>query len=515
MAHSGNNTPEPASSSRLSDPDYLAVFARVTENSEAYARQIHARPFLESRTAKRQGAVLDSLAFISVSQAQNQAVAVGAQLLQGPDRCMIILVADNRPVFPGLIEHLQDIFDRLQRIHAERPEREFGPIKPYISYSTSSPFERELLALEVAILKYSWDKLKHRFTKNSRHLNFIQTADDVCGLPAQERTDRDQRERELLERLQGSADLQKDEIKMMAERTADLADALAHPADDQEALVVRALLHRLLLCEKDLRGKEIIYTWNLYTRQRLINTGNTPLPKDPDILRWLSKVSTIREHYLKIANIATSRTLSALLLQGVQVQAAENPAPHPMANPISLDRQALEQVLAAANCEIDKSEEKYVDEFLGTLAKTHKIELSDGKFVLDTSMPVHCECQLLAQMRQQPAIPYIGVTKPSCIFCDMYFAAYRDATKSTICTRGARSQTVDWACPQLADEPTLDSDIRQRVCQKLLSKIKRDWDLHRRPPQSTDASRDHMSWTTYGGMHAQLSADEAELLPRT
>lgn len=98
---------------------------------------------------------------------------------------------------------------------------------------------------------------------------------------------------------------------------------------------------------------------------------------------------------------------------------------------------------------------------------------------IESPMPAHCECQLLAKIHNRPAIPYIGVSKLSCAFCDTYFAAYRDATRSKIRTRGANGKSADWSYPVLAEDPLVDAKIRKQVSSELLLKISDGWSQYR------------------------------------
>ncbi|KAJ6538870.1 hypothetical protein DFH09DRAFT_1042040 [Mycena vulgaris] len=110
---------------------------------------------------------------------------------------------------------------------------------------------------------------------------------------------------------------------------------------------------------------------------------------------------------------------------------------------------------------------RYID------VETHGAKLTEGKFEIKSL--VHCECRLLMKIHNSPTMPYIGVSKPSCAFCDLYFSAYRDATKSPICTRDTHGQTAAWTCPALVENPMLDSELRKQVSFKLLMKIQDDW----------------------------------------
>ncbi|EIW75110.1 hypothetical protein CONPUDRAFT_169534 [Coniophora puteana RWD-64-598 SS2] len=163
-----------------------------------------------------------------------------------------------------------------------------------------------------------------------------------------------------------------------------------------------------------------------------------------------------------------------------------------------VDEHRMETILEGAGCNIDP-EHRTVGGFIDQLAKLLKYSVIEGKLTFEGPAPVHCECRLLAEVHGRAAIQYIGVSKLSCGFCDIYFEAYRQATGVNIFTSGTHSQTSPWIFPRI-EESELDSTIEERVRSKLLDKINRGWKLYSRASlssQSTDASEKDMGpWTT-------------------
>ncbi|KAJ7701580.1 hypothetical protein B0H17DRAFT_924275 [Mycena rosella] len=130
--------------------------------------------------------------------------------------------------------------------------------------------------------------------------------------------------------------------------------------------------------------------------------------------------------------------------------------------------------------------------YLCISARLHLI-LSIRTAEIKTASPIHCEAQLLATFHGLPAMPYIGVSKLSCSYCDAYFQAYRDATKTNICTRGTHGQTGGWTCPTITGDSAVEGEVRKRVESILRGKIRKGWSDFTRPslsPQSTTASRE-------------------------
>ncbi|KAJ7485166.1 hypothetical protein B0H11DRAFT_1152710 [Mycena galericulata] len=516
---------------RRLDLNYLALVARgLDEANHVPKRRTTAQSTIEETLVRRQAAVLDSLAWISVSQAQKQVVAFGAQLRSDSVGGVIILVAENGPPVAGLVPHVRDMFARLQKIYEHRPPAPEGKrswrIPPYIPADSASTFDSELVDLELTILKYSWDKLRQRVTKNTRHKNFIETVNDICGPPANERaTDRDEAERRHLAFLQNHPGVNPEEIRSMALRIEGLAAVLNHGATDEHAKSVRSFLHSLLVGRRRLTSivehEAVFHAWNTYTRLRLekapvrLEKGNK-VRKDPDTFHWLDKVVSIREHYLCIADVVTSRTLSGLL-QGIRVEAVRNPVPP--STPISLSRAEMKYILTDAGHDVESLQDEAIEEFLHALAKAHTVEFTEDKLVIEHPTPTHCECRVLAAIHNTPAIPYIGVSKLSCAFCDLYFATYRDVTKSRICTRGVHSQTAPWACPSLVGDPSVDSKVRKKLCSEIFNKISIGWSLYSQShgraslaSQSTAASGKEDRWTRYGDL-LDDAVDEEKYFP--
>ncbi|KAJ7212523.1 hypothetical protein GGX14DRAFT_446589 [Mycena pura] len=446
-----------APSDKLADPNFLAFVARGL-NDEKHERRSEGLSFDPPNPSQRHAAILDSLAFLLVSQLEKQIIAVGVVVIEDPDPAKVetqIIVAENKTPLDASIQKQQP---------PVAGKRDSPPhLRPHIVYGTGSPVERELVDLEIALITYSWPKLKQRMMKNKRHLNFIDVVADVYGVLAQERIDLDSEGRDLLDTLQKSSASERDLLQEMTAAAREAAEALQRTPTRLNAVELRTNLQVLLIGRNTLqKHTSLVDVWDQYTRHRLLQKG-AQVRKKPDVLRWLSKVSSIREHYLHIAQIPISPTLSGLLLRGVKVIVLKNPPP---VRKFSLDRDELENILVSAGCEFiakDKSE-KSIEKFLDKLVVAHGKKVTDGKLDVSITVPVHCECLLLVHLHQQPAVPYIGVSKLSCGFCRMYFAAYREVTRVEFYARGSHGQTGPWTLPVLGDA-TLSLEIRQKSSQ--------------------------------------------------
>ncbi|KAJ7223181.1 hypothetical protein GGX14DRAFT_352350 [Mycena pura] len=462
--------------------DVLAFVARGLHESNGKEERNTATTTLTG-VLKRQARILDALAYISVSFAEKHVVAVGMQTF--PEKT-VIYVAENGRLDPKILDYLKDLFRRLQILHERRPNQQRSQLVPdYVHSRTTDPFEQELVHFEQKILQFCWNKQKKRLTKNARATNFMDIVGEVCGTPAVQRTDLSKSETECLAGLQAPPDFDRGQLEKLGRTIGKMVTTLARAPSSTGALQLRIFLTTIAdICENFSQKVEFVLLWNRYTQRK---TTIKTVSKAPDVMHWLSKVTAIREHCLRLADVATSTTLSAFLLKNnFEVKAVSNPVQQ-MSHSPSL--QTLKSILVAAGCDMDEDPESTA-ELLEMLAKVHSSSLDDGgNLVTQAPTPIHCECILLSCLHGQSYVPYIGVSKLSCGFCSDYFAAYREATASSVCTRGTHGQTASWRCPPLDAE--LNAKLNPRLSSKILTRIKKGWE-QRRPSllssQSTDAS---------------------------
>lgn len=95
----------------------------------------------------------------------------------------------------------------------------------------------------------------------------------------------------------------------------------------------------------------------------------------------------------------------------------------------------------------------------------------------DPPYHVHCECAVLVELHkarahQHTVVPYIGVSKPPCAFCDLFFSAYREVTRSAICTQTPRGNMSSWTMPTLPPDDRALLDARNALRDRLRAKIR-------------------------------------------
>ncbi|EIW75108.1 hypothetical protein CONPUDRAFT_169532 [Coniophora puteana RWD-64-598 SS2] len=495
----------------LSDTDYLAFVARaLDEVNDAEKSQRK----LQERKRHGEAAILDSLAYLAVCKPEKQVVATAA-LLRKEDAGLRILVAENGEATEGVVEHLQNVLKLLALIREQAepflPEGSRSPrVQRWIADDSPIPYEQSLINLEVLVIRHSWKKLGQRSTKDCRHANAIDTANDVCNPDALNSVDSTLRS--CLQQVQAVTEAERKKISAMPVALEALAWTLdVETPNDAEVKRVRKLLMQLDNFRTTFEAKgDFLQNWNNYTRLQLISEGKT-VRKRPDLIRWLSKLTSNRRHYHRLADITISNTLSATLLANHPVVVSvQNPLPRP--RPFTVDDHQMGVILKGAECKIEP-ELGVVRGFIEKLAKLRNRPVTDGQLTFEGPAPVHCECKLLAAIHSRTAIQYIGVSKPPCALCDIYFEAYRQATNTHIkFTSGSRSRTSPWTCPQVGEPVLLDSTIEERVRSQLLRKINRGWDLFIRAflssSQSTDASEDNTGLWFGTDYDAEAAADE-------
>lgn len=189
--------------------------------------------------------------------------------------------------------------------------------------------------------------------------------------------------------------------------------------------------------------------------------------------KWLKKVSFVIAEYRSLLTILTTPAISALFGNLVVIHSVVNRPP----------RRAFVTNLEIGNITttfddlgFNARNFKNIQDLVVEVAHlaNHSTSLTYGflRGALLTDWPcaakvklVHCECALLCHLDQlgQAMLPYIGVSKLSCAFCDMYFDCYRRNKESEVRTRGTHGQTTAWMWPDLPD----DGPIRTMFCRKL------------------------------------------------
>ena len=206
------------------NPNFLAIiFHGIEDPADSGNHQVYEPPEDDLLT-HRQARVLDSLAYILVSQARKDVVAVGVVLTDlglphadsdsdsGSERsppAIEILVANNNLIEESTCEYLETILESLRGIRKANPGIKGSPRLPTgaILMNTTKTHEKLLVDLELSILGRVWPKLHQRYKKTHRDTTFLGVLEYIQGDRASTRMDILEDLRLVLSDLQSSKEL--------------------------------------------------------------------------------------------------------------------------------------------------------------------------------------------------------------------------------------------------------------------------------------------------------------------
>ena len=232
------------------------------------------------------------------------------------------------------------------------------------------------------------------------------------------------------------------------------------------------------------------------------------LRKHPSMFRWLTKISFVAAEYQTIVNVLTTPTLSALFGDSVPIRRLNN-ASKTKSYVKALAADDIKETLSLFghtrdNFGNDKDGPDQFDAFVAEIQAAaskrapvihdfYQVQSIDWPLA-ETTKRVHCECALLCHLGQLglPMLPYIGVSKLSCAFCDLYFAAYRAQMKVEVYTHGTHGQATVWMCPDFPGDAEVKDDFCKKLWKYIEIRLEEETSLRRASmhSQSTTASGD-------------------------
>ncbi|KZV66098.1 hypothetical protein PENSPDRAFT_755960 [Peniophora sp. CONT] len=494
----------------LYDPYFLSVILRGLDAVNG-AQRLHSEPRKSKKLVERQARVLDSLAHLLATRPKHVVAVAAAKSVSGTG--FDLLVAENETDQPpgATVDYLKDIFGRLREIYALWDDKDPGASRmPALvpSHATSN-FERKVIELEWLVLQRAWPKLARRMGKNSRHMYFLETARDVHGKPALEREDlADDRERELLQSLQklvlhdlGLA------IGTLTHLTSTLDEDILR---DKNTGDIRAFLFSAQSWRVEMQKGDNGKIWDDYTRSRQASKQPEAVlaSHEIDIVRWLTKISSIRDHFHGVAKITTSKSLSSMLrlvedITSVDLRTSTVP------RLLRFNRERLLRVLCPVRRPETDVDDAKIYELLKSLQAFHGGTWTDSErtqLFIEFNGTVHCECLLLTKLHGRAAIPFIGLSKPSCALCYQYLATYRSIDGHQIRTLEAHDRAYpNWVFPTLEDR--FSEMIRQTFCAEIRQRIYSAWRQYVR-----GVSTFHNYWGTDECMSVFEEAGEKEFV---
>ncbi|KAH9971807.1 hypothetical protein BGW80DRAFT_1561355 [Lactifluus volemus] len=105
--------------------------------------------------------------------------------------------------------------------------------------------------------------------------------------------------------------------------------------------------------------------------------------------------------------------------------------------------------------------------------------LADASELTRLDTTIHAELALILAMVKgeiKDALPYIGVSKLSCIMCSHYIHAFNEVMEENIATRGSRGKAYPgWSWPRF---PSHDEDLRAAFLRHIRQQLLSDFEKH-------------------------------------
>ena len=254
------------------------IFHGIDDPGDSGDRKAYEPPEHES-LARRQARILDSLAYILVSQARKDVVAVGVIVtnsgsprVDDPDSgsehsssTIEVLIANNGVIGDDAREYLESVLKSLQEIRKANPgiqgSQRLG--LDAILADTTETHEKMLVNLELSILERVWPKLRQRFQKSHRDATFLQIVEYIRGPRARDRMDIPEDLRVILHDLQSSQELLYQADVDMGERMGFLQQLLKLFPTSEAGDFTRRILHEVHKWTQTLgKHPEFIRNWN-------------------------------------------------------------------------------------------------------------------------------------------------------------------------------------------------------------------------------------------------------------
>ncbi|KAG0128493.1 hypothetical protein HOY82DRAFT_24952 [Tuber indicum] len=429
--------------------------------------------------------ILDALAHICVSQEDAQGVAVALQLDSRNKRIRLVL-AENKEVQSGLVDHLTSVLGKLQNLsdeyakwrteELEDPVANSPPIPPKVANHLRVEIFRD-------IYQYSLKKQMKRIKKWWRRLGgFIS--------------------------------------EMLQRRTVGNLEHLERILYDA---VVALLLVVELVCRLD-RDTENTLTqdeWEgVYLRSRWVNENAKIVldvdsglncealaleihdghSKDPfPLRRALTKLTSLSRHIDSLIGFAHSPRLRPTLQYEISIFPVPN-QPRNVRLPTS--RKEWESFLETAYGDHESSQE------------ANAVKLSQRFRFENYECPVHCECALIQYLQVNQhndwdnisAFSYIGVSKLSCSACRTWIEAFNQQGGPQFYTRGSHGKWYwPWGLPR---EESLE-EVGQSLGGKMALKVFKEYLTQMGLPKPRGRKPSDSSGVSESGAEDRLADDEA------
>jgi hypothetical protein len=204
--------------------------------------------------------------------------------------------------------------------------------------------------------------------------------------------------------------------------------------------------------------------------------------------RWALKIMSFLITANRLFILTQSHRLRKLLQGNFSVRVLTSPTTAPYY--CDLSSKTIQVALDAAVAEISNLPadwDQKRESFIEWLSK--KLEVSEVR----QKPKVHAELAMIIAMAKgeiKDVLPYVGVSKLSCIMCSHYIRAFNEVTKQKIATKGSHGKAYPgWSWPSLPDS---DEELRpaflRRIRQQLLSDVEQHAENLRRLSDSSMGS---------------------------
>jgi hypothetical protein len=209
----------------------------------------------------------------------------------------------------------------------------------------------------------------------------------------------------------------------------------------------------------------------------------------------------------RLFGLTQSPRLRGVIEGKFSVQVLPSPTTTPYYCDLSLETIQATFDAALANTEHeDEDRESFVEQLV------ERLGVSD---VVRQKPTVHAELAMIMAMVKdeiKDVLPYIGVSKLSCIMCSHYIRAFNEVTRHRIATKGSHGKAYPgWFWPN-HPHPDRDEELRRAFLGQNRKQLLEDFEEHRKTRQLSDSSVGYGGPGWEFGTLDEIEAMDEELL---
>jgi OTT_1508-like deaminase len=227
------------------------------------------------------------------------------------------------------------------------------------------------------------------------------------------------------------------------------------------------------------------------------------------VKRWAQKIMSFVISASRLFALTQSTRLRNVILGNLSIKILTSPPAAPYTCNLSSEaiRALLDRLITDERAEdYEETRESFIDQLKKKKAPDQ---------VCQYKPTVHAELAMVMAMVNGDithALPYIGVSKLSCIMCSHYIRAFNEVMGQTITVRGSHGKAYPgWSWPIL---PNREEELRAAFLTRIRQELRRDFvhhaDVHRRRSDSSVGSGGPKvkSGLTYDDIKGMLNAEE-------